>query len=568
MTMNGLSSFRITLLSAAGSALLGMGLGVLIKQRQGISPDPQPVETGLPDPVKLPEPSSRVLALLNFVRQARSPDARMAAALRLAEEVESEEECRGLLENLNRFPAMEAEDMVVSVVLRRWLELDSAGAVAWCARHRPAFAARLTGSLTLSDPDKAQAALASLPPGRVLDAARHEFAAGLVTADPDRAWEFLKFFPFPDLLPDLVAGDVAGTRARLENMAPALQNAAAEAMVTEWMKTEPDAAWDWGRRQPDSGTLQRVMIMAAFASSPAVACRLLGSLPPDAALDLMRNSRRNWQSGDLSAAVRALEQDRILDGYVKEAVLMAAYERAEKENPAVAKSFLDLWSTLRSANQERHKALMLQKNQEKGLSASGGVAPEEARSAPEEMAGDDLREEMAGMNWKYKDSLWRNYTKSAGQETVKALPPDSPESLLENLEWHQFPKPGDPRIRQLSLESFGELLGRPDASHAQNAVFDGMMRQKPEMAATWLETAPLSEQAGFRAARFAANWASEEPAAAAAWVSRLPAGELAENAAANVARPYHACAPAAACGWAASLPPGPVREAAVKAMKE
>lgn len=120
-------------------------------------------------------------------------------------------------------------------------------------------------------------------------------------------------------------------------------------------------------------------------------------------------------------------------------------------------------------------------------------------------------------------------------------------------------------------EATGPVPGgalNPAMSGGQNLIFEALTRQKPERVAEWLEKAPLGEQIGSRAARFAANWASEEPVAAAAWVSHLPVGDLAENAAANVARQYAEYAPAAARAWVESLPAGPVREGARKAINK
>ena len=539
-------------LAAAG---LGLAAGFLLRPGSATAPRGSPVarpaqDTPLGRRHHLPQTEARLEAL----RKAGSPSQQIAAALTFSG-ITSVEEIRDLLENSHRFPAHSAEAVAIVTLLKRWLELDAAGAVAYCRKNQAEFLPKLLANWSQDHPAEATAWVQAMPPGPAQKTAWLGLCEGVAARDPDKAWDMLGRTPGLDprisgselqsSIKSLVGRDVEKAIASLETMPPSLLPAAQEAIAVKLMKTDPTRAWAWVRKLPEPGRATLGALGVSLAADPAQAMALLKSLP---------GREQKWIANYFPSSQKLNSRD-FSDLLRQDTALLETTRQVIAENvfsPDISKgsaSAMELISLMSSEGQI--KAIQ---NSVKQWARQGTLT---LRAWVESLPEGPLRTAALEAQANYAPA-------------EKAPGRTGPESLADEIKRDSYIQPSDPRLTQLTVEQLGEIMkgGRvEDNYYRQTDLLIKLGTVNSAVATAWLESTPIDAKTGPIAAQFSAQWAETDPAAAAEWVVKLPAGDLARTAAANVARQYHRYAPAEALVWLPQLPPGPVQDAARQAMK-
>ena len=498
----------------------------------------------------LPQTEARVEAL----RKAGSPTQQIAAALAFAE-ITSVEEIRDLLENAHRFPSHSAEEVAIGTLLKRWLELDAAGAVEYCRQKKAEFLPDLLTNWGRDHPAEAASWVQAMPAGP----ARKEAWLGLCIAeavrDPDKAWEMLgrtaggnphiPDWELESTIQAIVARDVEKALASLETMPPALVATAQRAIAQQLVKTDPARSWEWARQLTQPHPVMVAALGSCISSDPAQALALMKSLPTgelDRIVADLAGSVNNRNAPEFTALLR---RETGMPESVKQQIAQNLFRGYIWTDPQAGLELISLMSPEGQLNAIKHSVENWARHN-----------PATLRSWVEDLPEGPLR--AAALE-----------TQARFESAEKPIDPANPESLVDGLKRSNYIQESDPRLSLVTPDKLGKMMmgGRADENYYQqtNLLFK-VGRVNPAVAASWLERTPLDSKTGPMAAQFSAQWAETDPAAAGAWVSKLPPGNLAVNAAANVARQYHRYAPDQAAAWAAQLPPGPVQDAANKAI--
>ena len=494
---------------------------------------------------------------LDILRQAGTPGQQMAAALHGAS-LGNAEEIRSLLDQSRQFPAHAASALAVQTLLKRWLELDPAGAADYCRIHFSKTLPKLIGTWSLTDPAKAEAFILTLPGGEAKSESWQQLCAATATRDPDKAWDLLARSPvrsgydgsyeMRNLVEKLTAQDLEGTIARLASLPAALLKGAREAIAKELMEIDPTRGWQWAQEQPNPNTLISKAIEQTLGKDPAQALAWLATLPPEQRKRIQNEHGYNWGGKDVASLAASLAQNGSFTPEEKQELAQRFLTNSTWNEPAGAEAlFPFLKGKELDSSMDRYLKSRAQRTPDAGTGIEAWIAAlpsGEVRTAAE-------------ASWK--------------KQKLPEAPVDrtTPASLVSQFKTATYVQSEDPRISQLNATQLGEILSdqSPGRSHYAGTILTGLARTNPAVVVTWLTSNPQDKTTGAQAARFAATWAQEDPVAAATWVDSLPAGELAVNAATNVARQYHRYAPLEAQTWLETLPAGPVREAAAKAMK-
>lgn len=553
--------FRLrTLLICLAGAAAGMGTAALFRTPAATSAGkPVSARSFQQDGPLVSQSARRAKSSLEAFRAAESPQARMEAALRLAENGTAED-IRALLDLDWKFPGDTSSSLAIAALLKRWLMLDPDAAVEYARVHEGKLLAKLIGNWSVADPEKAQAFALSLPAGTERAEAWAEICQASLHGEPGKTWDLLCRAPsftsgVQEIMKKLITADPDDAIVRLEgDMPPELARSVRIGLSKELMKTDPDRAWAWIGTQSNSGELRGHALGAEFTKDPAHALALLASLGPEE--QASRFSDRysyGWKPKDIPALAAALQSEPGLSADTKKQLAGEFFGNAAWEDPAGTVSLLTLF--------------------------------------PEN--------EMPGRVTSLMNSWWRK-DKAAGQEWLASLPigpvrsaaeaawdglesasaagppvdRNSPEGITASLKKGEYFTDDDARLAKVTPEMLAEFPPEKDA-YQKEEMLEGLAEQNPAAGAAWLQTWKMDTGAGEpggmsesaqaksrQIGRFTSTWAAQDPAAAASWVGQLPAGDLARNAAANVAMQYSRYAPAEARKWIDSLPPGPVRQAA------
>lgn len=490
-------------------------------------------------------------AVLEVFRAAGSPQARMDAALRLAENGTAED-IRALLELSTKFPGDTSSTLATASLLKRWLTLDPAAAVEYARVHEGKLLPKLIGNWSVSEPEKAQSFVLALPAGEDRAQAWAEICRESLHEEPGKTWDLLCRAPsssewgMQGIMEKMVAANPEDAIARLESLPPSLVGAARIAISKELMKTDPDQAWAWIANQPKSKELKGQALSIEFARDPARALSLLASLGPEELnADFSNNYAYNWKPKDLSALASALQSEAGLSESQKTQLARQFFSNAAWVDPAGALTMLPFFEE--NDLPEQFNSLM-----ERWWRKDKAAAGEWLQSLPQGAIRAAAEAQRAMLE-----------TASGEEPPVDRNTPERVAASLKNGEYFGN---DDPRLAKITLEMLTDAFPPDETNHRTMWFLQGLAGQNPAAGAAWLQTQNLDgESSGNllrQATQFSSAWAAEDPAAAAAWVGQLPAGELARNSAANVALQYSRYAPAEARKWIDSLPPGPVRQAA------
>ena len=543
------------------AAALGLVTGVLLRPDR----DPGSASTRRPDgnslarlakysPLgrshNLPQTEARLEAL----RKAGTPSQQIAAALAFAE-ITSVEEIRDLLENSHRFPSHSGEDVAIGTLLKRWLELDAAGAVEYCRQKQGQFLPQLITNRSQDHPAEATAWVKAMPQGQSQKNAWLGLCNAMGAHNPDKAWEMLA--KTPGQIPNMSGWDMASNikfivrqnvekaLASLETMPPSLVAFAQKAIAEELMKSDPARAWEWALQQPKDIRILGAALGGALNYHPALVPDYINALPQEDLTGVVDALPYYAFPKDPAGFTSALLEDTRLTGEPRKLLFADLFQKSFYENPATADMMLNSKGILPGdpaitepldsffARGSRTATAWLERLPEGPLRAAALEA--QARSAPAE------KDDRTG-----------------------------PESLVDAMKRNIYILPTDARLEHVTTAQLSEIMtaGLEQTNfYRQQELLVNLGAVNPSLAATWLEGTTIDSKTGPVAAQFSAQWAETDPTAAAAWVTKLPPGNLSVNAAANVALQFHRFAPDQATAWAAQLPPGPVQDAARRAMQ-
>ncbi len=540
----------VRLLWLAAAALTGAGLGAMTRPSKGTD-----IVRGLSAGSATPRPPSgqpTALALQLRALKAGTPAQQLAAALHLAE-LETEEEIRDLLGQAHTFPHHAAKDLAVQVLLRRWLDLNAAAALAYADLRHHGHWPGLLAAYGVSHPAEAEAYWRTIPPGKAKTTAWEGLCDGLIPRHPAEAWRLFEEDGTPSqgrMFRRLAALDVEDTLTRLGRLPPSRQEAARRVIAAELMKRDPARALAWIESQPEKRVLLAEAAAVAYRKDPTKAFAILAGLSDrdrNIALGNMQ-SRSDYPQFELPhagtgqdrAALAAAVVDSPLNNTEKAGLLnrffwqdpargQAFWEHFDEEAQlARLPTYLYRWSALEKTAAEAWWK---------------GLPPGALRTAAE-------------THWQELEATWNQQGKTeAGR-------------LLVAIRSGNYPREADSRLTGLAsgdLSALVSAIPKPDYGRIA-AMIHGVGASNPDVVASWLETTPVTNETLPVIAEFTARWALDDPGAAAGWVCRLPDGKMAATAAFNIARQYQVYDPEGAQQWMEGLVEKTVQEAARKGL--
>lgn len=521
--------------------------------------------------------------------EARDPQViAMAAGLAQATAADLAEEMRNLLTQ----PDSPQWTKRLKLICARWVEVDPAGALAWCEKNQAPTVVRLrllTEWALLhtewAHPDS-DAAWASIPAGKEGDDERVSVTSLLLTEDPDI---FMKWFrrvrrPLPDALPawlrvaeryDTDLEEIAGEILRAGG-ADASSNASHLFALVARVRAANDPAdtVKWAAKLEDLPS-RRAATRAAWETwvtrEPQEVWRQLGAKDAD-------------PLGSEMAAIGKM-----------------ALERIAKEDPAAAARLVDGVADPKTLSALDARVAMESAFVE--LVAGGKLKPLEAYRLCASIKADNS---FFGLN--VMDDVFRALPSSQLEDTAKAIaaepPGDFREIALSNLTGAWMAKDPDAAAAFIAaipdeglkaqayagcLQTAGEshlspqrlttvLQAIPAADRAQAfASFIGQFGDyakdadssgwagpelRPEVLAPAFKGLPPSAELNRSVGITALEWGKSDPAAALAWAAELPDAATRSSAWAGTFESWAARNANAAAGWLADKPAGQERDAA------
>ncbi len=544
----------VRLLWLAAAALTGAGLGAMTRPSKGtdIVKDLS-VGSATPRP---PSGQPTALALQLRALKAGTPAQQLAAALHLAE-LETEEEIRDLLGQAHTFPHHAAKDLAVQVLLRRWLDLNAAAALAYADLRHHGHWPGLLAAYAVSHPAEAEAYWRTIPPGQAKTTAWEGLCDGLILRHPAEAWRLFEEDGTPSqgrMFRRLAALDVEDTLTRLGRLPPSRQEAARRVMAAELMKRDPARALAWIESQPEKRELLAEAAAAAYRKDAGKAFELLAALSDrdrSIALSNMTASkpyRWGYPGLDLHQAGTGQDWSALVDAVMNSSL-------NEKDRTSLLNHFFwqdpgrgqEFWGHFtEKAQLGKLPAYLYRWSALDKASAEAwwkGLSPGPVRAAAE-------------THWPELEAAWDRQGASEAGRLRMAIWSDD------------YPRQTDSRLAELAPEELSALVSaipKPDYGRIA-AMIHGVGASNPDVVASWLETAPVTNETLPVIAEFTARWALDDPGAAAGWVCRLPDGKMAATAAFNIARQYQVYDPEGAKQWMEDLVEKTVQEAAWKGL--
>ena len=307
------------ILLTAGAACAGAGTGAVIRHVM-LPTAPSPVR----QPAVLPAgpvgslenalPAITAGRLTNF-QNAGTPSQQITFALTFAS-LDSVEEIRALLRQSSQFPQHSAAALAKVILLKRWMELEPSGALAYCRIHATAYLPKLVADFSREKPQEARALVLLLPSGKDRTRAWQELCALALDGPPDTIWTMLAAPPIRDLPnPEAALGSLTARLvrrnpedaiARLATLPSMVLASTRRALASELTRLDPSRGWTWASQQPRSGELLTASLKTALAADPATAMDLLGSLPPARQREVYNRYGIPWDiksAADLAAAI-------------------------------------------------------------------------------------------------------------------------------------------------------------------------------------------------------------------------------------------------------------------------
>ncbi|MES2708618.1 MAG: hypothetical protein V4726_18635 [Verrucomicrobiota bacterium] len=325
------SPFLKTGLILLSCLMAGSSLGILLRRNQDQAGAGLAANSQGPAPAVSVLPENRMLALtrarLEAFRKAGPPSQQIAFALRFAG-VSDPGEIRDLLDNHKDFPPDERRQVAVTVLLKRWLELEPAVALEYCRQHHADLLSQFVGSWSQDHPEEAAAFAKALPAGDNQQRVWFAICNILCAKNPAAAWEMLAKTPglvisagnmtLSAVIGRMVDQNVEKALDAMATMPPAMLQHARKAIAASLMRTDPARAWDWARQQPDPGATMAAAVVAAMRTDPARALTCLKSLSPEEFAQMSDQIGFRWKTGNMAAVTRLLAGDTVLAPEVRQ----------------------------------------------------------------------------------------------------------------------------------------------------------------------------------------------------------------------------------------------------------
>ena len=307
------------ILLTAGGACAGAGTGAVM--RHAVAPAaPPPIRQVAVLSAGPVQSSGNALTgitasrLANF-QNAGTPSQQITFALTFAA-LDSVEEIHALLRQAPQFPPHSATALAKVILLKRWMELEPAGALKYCRVHANAYLPKLVADFSREKPQEARALVLSLPSGKDRTRAWQELCALALSGPPDEIWTMLAAPPLRDLPnPETALGSLTARLvrrnpedaiARLATLPSMVLASTRRALTSELTRLDPARGWTWASQQPRSGELLTVSLKTALAADPATAMNLLGSLPPARQREVYNRYGISWDIKNAATLAEAI----------------------------------------------------------------------------------------------------------------------------------------------------------------------------------------------------------------------------------------------------------------------
>ena len=302
----------------AAAAAAGAGTALLFRPTAVAFPD-QKFQAALAAPARtgpLENPRQKKLETrLHGLTGPNSHSARVAAALQFAS-LDSVEEIRDLLERDEDLPGDSSGAIAHVVLLKRWLELDPAGALFYCRQHGAAYFPKLVADYALTEPAAARALILAMPSGTARTNAWKEVCQLTLKTDPDSLWKMLDAQPMRDpqnisgnldpLVAELVHRQPEVAMARLDSLTAIMLASTRTALAQELTQRDAAKGWAWAAAQPRPAELLRVSLRNTMKARPAEAISLLSTLPPDQQKAVIAQRSTDWKTDSTQALASAV----------------------------------------------------------------------------------------------------------------------------------------------------------------------------------------------------------------------------------------------------------------------
>lgn len=482
------------------------------------------------------------------VTAAGGADDQMAAAVALAGRIDPKDFAE-FLDNLRHLPAHAAQGLASRTVLRRWVALDPAAALQWCATHdRDLVDGVLDEWVRNTPPDQIAGQLEQIPASHRVQAIPSLFN-GLATHDPEAAMDLLSrpgasstMHRISQALDQLALRDPDWLVERAESLPDQVRQRVRGAAARAMMETGAAEALAWVMAQPDRNSL-----MTNLSEKPKFLPSLLAAaaaMPPSEQqfLRLRFLIPYNLNSSEATAIVDSIVTHHgQLSNYIVVNMLgNVGYALVRADDPG--------------ALADRVIALGDAQNFQVGSFASlwARRSPEEARAWAASLTDETKRRKAI------------EAIDGATRPPVDAPPASLVEQLTAQATLGELHEPhrllaltGDQR-RQVLQAEFHRMLRSERSDQISVGSWSTLSSRYPEETASLLReslTAENTTQLMQPLVAVATQLAAENPRAAADWAATLPPGEARGWAAANVVGQWRLYDESAARAWVESLPP-------------
>lgn len=284
------------LLTALSALAAGMLCGEYLPPRRPPDSVPPPNKS-TPPPAATPAPSpprpkennpASIDHLLAKLTSGSSAD-QAAAALELSS-LTSPTTIRDLLTQQHRWPATAIEQLIRTVLMARWAELDPEGAFLYTRDQLLPALPDATTAFARTDPERARSILLAMSPGEHRTMAWRNLCLAQLPDHPQITWEMLEAGPMRDsirsayarasVLEQLVKLDPAAAEARMPRLTSRVLDETRQSLAQLYFKRDPDTGWHWIRNQPHPEKLITRVIEGIIPDDPLRTLTLLSELPP------------------------------------------------------------------------------------------------------------------------------------------------------------------------------------------------------------------------------------------------------------------------------------------------
>ena len=551
--------------------------------------------------IKPSNPKAAIKSLFAFSRAAKNPRRSQAQLLAFADQLAPADLKALALEAANQPGRYWAgDDSVKSILLSRWAEIAPAEALAYATQNNTPQSREalgdIFGQLAVSDPQRAEAALASLSGGPRQNALR-SMAVRLASLDPLGAMTLLsrqKAAPGDYASYSVMAiwarQDASGAAAYAAALPDGPQRRQAFDSIANGMaQHDPAAALAWAQALPkasESANLVRQVIGNVAARDPQAALALAEAQPPREQRQLLRDVAQNWMRQDGPAALAWIKG--MADSPTRQDCLSSMAYFASTNGPETVREILDLLPKGRARRETlQGMAANMAWQDPAGAQAWAKTLPAEDRELVIGSLSSSLAETdpsaAAAMVQALPASLesigalsnianvWAGKDPEAALAWAATLDSDKARQDATAAALNQWAD----RDPEKAAGATGQIADAHARRAARDTIASSWARRAPAEAEQWARSLPPEDRYSALSQVWNASAADNPSQAAASLAAIMPAAEGVAGAAASLTSSAGAVAaawvgqdPPAAANWAVGLPEGKARDAAVAAVAD